>query len=135
VSSFDGEFYTLPPCRQDPKPVQDPHPPMHFGGESDAALRRVARVGQGWHGFSVEPDVVPERVATLTKVLEEQGRSRDDVVVSICPYFNGLDAAKVEAYAEAGVDQVVAFFFADSADGVPGALDAVADLVDLAHRH
>jgi probable F420-dependent oxidoreductase len=133
VSSFEGEFYTLPACRQDPKPVQDPHPPMHFGGESDAALRRVARVGQGWHGFSVEPDVVPERVATLTKFLEEQGRSRDEITVSICPYFNGLDAAKVEAYAEAGVDQVVAFFFADSAEGVPGALDAVADLVDLAH--
>ena len=30
-----------------PKPVQTPYPPIHVGGESDAALRRVARAGAG----------------------------------------------------------------------------------------
>ena len=43
VSSFKGEFYDLPPARQFPKPVQQPHPPIHVGGESNAALRRAAR--------------------------------------------------------------------------------------------
>lgn len=52
-SEYDGEFYTLPKTRQFPKPIQKPHPPIHFGGESDAALRRVADLGQGWYGFNL----------------------------------------------------------------------------------
>src|SRR5690349_15796477 len=48
VSSFAGDTYDLPPCRMYPKPIQAPHPPIHVGGESDAALRRAARFGQGW---------------------------------------------------------------------------------------
>jgi alkanesulfonate monooxygenase SsuD/methylene tetrahydromethanopterin reductase-like flavin-dependent oxidoreductase (luciferase family) len=42
VSAFAGSFYDLPASRQYPKPVQQPHPPIYFGGESDAAMRRVA---------------------------------------------------------------------------------------------
>src|SRR5215472_7045238 len=42
VSQYDGDFYTLPPCRVFPKPVQQPHPPVYFGGESAPALKRVA---------------------------------------------------------------------------------------------
>src|SRR5205823_9832789 len=38
---YEDEFYRLPPVRIAPKPVQQPHPPIIFGGESDAALRRV----------------------------------------------------------------------------------------------
>ena len=52
VSEYKDEFYELPACRMYPKPVQRPHPPLHFGGESDAALRRVADLGQGWYGFN-----------------------------------------------------------------------------------
>ena len=56
VSSFEGVHYRLPACRMFPKPVQQPHPPLYFGGESDAALRRVADLGDGWHAFSLLPD-------------------------------------------------------------------------------
>ena len=51
VSSYSGEFYQLEPCRQYPKPVQQPGPPIYFGSESDAALRRVADIGAGWYGL------------------------------------------------------------------------------------
>ena len=43
TSSFHGETYDLPPCEMFPKPVQQPHPPVHIGGETTAALRRAAR--------------------------------------------------------------------------------------------
>src|SRR5690348_16189234 len=32
VSQFDGEFYTVPPARMVPKPVQRPGPPVLLGG-------------------------------------------------------------------------------------------------------
>jgi probable F420-dependent oxidoreductase len=107
VSAYDGEFYHLPPARQYPKPVQQPHPPVHFGGESDAALRRVADIGQGWYGFDLAPDGAAERISALTKLLEERGRSRSSVFVSISPGRGRFEPESLEGYRRAGVDQVI----------------------------
>ncbi|MGH3881642.1 MAG: LLM class flavin-dependent oxidoreductase, partial [Actinophytocola sp.] len=41
VSSFDGEFYTVPPSRMLPRPVQPGGPPILLGGAVPAALRRA----------------------------------------------------------------------------------------------
>ena len=60
VSEFHGELYDLDACRMYPKPMQAPHPPIHVGGESDAAMRRVARHGQGWFSFDRLPEDLPE---------------------------------------------------------------------------
>jgi probable F420-dependent oxidoreductase len=48
VSSHDGEFYTIPAGRQDPRPVQRPGPPVLFGGMSRAAMERAGRLADGW---------------------------------------------------------------------------------------
>jgi probable F420-dependent oxidoreductase len=48
VVSFDGEFYRMPAARVDPKPVQQPHPPLLLGGTAERALRRVGRIADGW---------------------------------------------------------------------------------------
>ena len=45
--SFDGRYYQLTDAAFFPKPVQQP-PPIWIGGGSDAALQRVARLGDGW---------------------------------------------------------------------------------------
>lgn len=45
---FDGSFYRVPPALVDPKPVQQPHPPLLLGGGADRALRRVGRLADGW---------------------------------------------------------------------------------------
>jgi probable F420-dependent oxidoreductase len=46
--SFQGEFVAFEDIVFEPKPVQKPHPPLWIGGSSMAALRRAARVGDGW---------------------------------------------------------------------------------------
>jgi probable F420-dependent oxidoreductase len=45
---FHGEFVDIVDVVFEPKPVQKPHPPLWIGGSSMAALRRAARVGDGW---------------------------------------------------------------------------------------
>ena len=75
VSAYEDRFYRLPACRAYPKPVQQPHPPIHFGGESDAALERVADLGQGWYGFSLDPEAFAERVRRLDALLARAGAS------------------------------------------------------------
>jgi probable F420-dependent oxidoreductase len=48
VSSFSGEFYAIPPGRQDPRPVQRPGPPVLLGGMSRPAMERAGRLADGW---------------------------------------------------------------------------------------
>ena len=48
--SYQGELYRFAGVRAEPKPVQRPGPPVWFGGSQPAALRRAARLGDGWIG-------------------------------------------------------------------------------------
>jgi len=62
VSSHNGEFYTLKPCRQYPKPGgRTRSRPVYVGGESEAALARVARSGQGLGSRSTGPPAEARR--------------------------------------------------------------------------
>jgi len=127
VSEYKDEFYELPACRQYPKPVQQPHPPIHFGGESDAALRRVAQIGQGWYGFNLEPDELAERLRTLDRLLAERGRKRADVLVTVSPYLREMTPQKLEAYRRAGAQQLILFAFARDAAGARSTLAKLAE--------
>jgi probable F420-dependent oxidoreductase len=125
TSSFDGQIYQLPPCEMFPKPKQTPHPPVHIGGETDAALRRAARSGQGWHTFNRSPAELAEGLAKLDAYLAEVGRSRRDLRITVCPYFNELTPELVEQYAAAGADAVAALFFCFSASDVAQTFDGL----------
>ncbi len=126
TASFEGELYRLPPTRLYPKPVQRPHPPIHVGGESDAALRRAARIGQGWYGFNRTPAETVEALDRLDRALDAEGRTRDDFTVSICPYFKEIERGDLEKYEELGVDRVIVVVFAFDRDGLLQTLDATA---------
>ncbi len=125
VSSFKGEFYDLPECLQNPKPVQKPHPPLIFGGESEAALRRVAEVGQGWFGFNLSSDQLGPLLIRLGELLAESGRSRDDVSIFVSPK-GPADRETLNRLDELGVDQVILPLFARDADKLRQRADALA---------
>jgi len=127
ISEYSGEFYKLAPTRQYPKPIQQPHPPIHFGGESDAALRRVADLGQGWYGFNLEADQLNERIAHLETLLEERGRKRSDIEISVCPYLLSAGPELIERYQDAGVDRVILVASATEPDSLVKALDEMAN--------
>ena len=127
VSSYEGKYYDLPACRMNPKPVQSPHPPIYFGGETDAALRRVAQMGDGWHGFNHLPESAAAHVQRLEKMLGEHGRSLDDVDVTVCAYLQPVEPAHVPQYRDAGVDQLVLVPFAADPAGIREAIGALAD--------
>jgi probable F420-dependent oxidoreductase len=132
ISQYEGEFYQLAPTRQFPKPVQQPHPPIHFGGESDAALRRVADVGHGWYGFGLDPEATAERVKRLESLLAKRGRTRAEIEVSICPYMRETTSDDVEAYARAGVDRLILVAASRDAGGLERALDGMASVRERA---
>jgi probable F420-dependent oxidoreductase len=127
VSSYRGEHYTLPPCRVYPKPVQQPNPPLYFGGETDAALRRVATLGDGWHGFNHVPASAGAAIQRLERFLGEAGRSRGDVDVTIGAYLQPVQPADLPAYRDVGVDQLVLSVFAADPAGIRTAISKAAD--------
>jgi probable F420-dependent oxidoreductase len=137
TSSFKGELYDLPPCRLYPKPVQSPHPPIHVGGESDAALRRAATYGQGWFTFNRLPGDLAAPLADLDRHLDAHGRKRQtgDFCLTVCPYLNAISADSLEGYAAAGVDRVVTVCFAFGTDDLLTTLDRLAtELVEPAKK-
>src|SRR5215471_10503220 len=68
VSSYHGEFYTVPAGRQDPRPVQKPGPPVLLGGMSRAAMERAGRIAEGWVTAS-SADL--SKIAEAAKVVQE----------------------------------------------------------------
>ena len=72
---FAGEFYSVPPARMLPKPVQRPAPPVLLGGSAEAALRRAGRIADGWISAS-RHDLgdITAAIATIRGAAEEAGR-------------------------------------------------------------
>jgi probable F420-dependent oxidoreductase len=70
-----GEFWHLDDASVEPKPVQQPHPPLWFGGMAPPALRRMARLADAWMGAGSAPtaDFAAAHVV-LREALEAEGR-------------------------------------------------------------
>jgi probable F420-dependent oxidoreductase len=73
--SFSGKFFSFADMQVNPKPVQQPHPPLWIGGTSDAALRRAARFASVWQPTPIPRDQLVERRAALRQACEAAGRA------------------------------------------------------------
>jgi probable F420-dependent oxidoreductase len=104
VSSYAGEFVRFDGIRVYPKPVARGLPVV-VGGNSDAALRRVAAFGDGWYGFNVEAAAVDGRLAVLAEHCRAHGRSPGELTVAVA--LNDPDPAHLPALAQAGVTELV----------------------------
>jgi probable F420-dependent oxidoreductase len=102
---FHGRFFDFGPLKFEPKPVQKPLP-IIFGGESAAALRRAAAVGDGWYGVAHDPKSAGEHVAKLRALRAEAGRAGEPFEITVGHRGAPLDAENLRAYADAGVDRV-----------------------------
>lgn len=70
-----GPLYDVPRSHVDPKPVQQPHPPLLMGGGAPAALRRVGRIADGWISSSrTDLTTIGEQVDLIKGSAVEAGR-------------------------------------------------------------
>jgi F420-dependent oxidoreductase-like protein len=109
VTNFDGRYFQITDAYCEPKPVQQPHPPICIGGTGRTrTLPAVARWAQHWNhpGASVEDwratyDVLLGHCADI-------GRDPSEITTSthlrLGPEGPGLVAEQAAAYAEAGMD-------------------------------
>jgi probable F420-dependent oxidoreductase len=105
--SFRGRHFAFDPVKFEPKPVQKPHPPFIFGGETEAALKRAAALGDGWYGVGHDPGSAMVQVRKLRTLLAEEGRADAPFEYTVSHGGGSLDRETVRRYGEAGVDRVV----------------------------
>jgi probable F420-dependent oxidoreductase len=106
LATFDGEFVAFDSVRVNPKPFGGRQIPVYLGGNSDAALRRVATWGDGWYGFNLDGvAAVRERISCLERMCDGIGRDRDELRLVVA--LRDPVPADVDALAEAGVDELV----------------------------
>ena len=104
--SYSGRFHSFGPLKFEPKPVQKPHPPIIVGGETEAALKRAAALGDGWYGVGHTPETAAPQIRFLRQRLAEEGRAAVPFEMTLS-HRGPLTRDDVARYEEIGVDRVV----------------------------
>jgi probable F420-dependent oxidoreductase len=104
---FDGDFYHLHDFKMYPKPVRG-RIPIWFAGYSEASLRRVAAIGDGWHPLAIGPDQYAQHLETLRQYTEEAGRDMKEIELTARPMRTApYNAESIEAYHAMGVTHFI----------------------------
>lgn len=121
-AEYHGEFVDFDPIFSWPKPVQTPHPPLHFGGRIPGGLRRALRHGQGWIPLLGRGDSdFAVHMRTVRDEAEQLGRDLSDFEVTV--YGAGPDDQALDNYRSAGIDRVLLFVPPMSRSHARAALD------------
>jgi len=74
VVEFHGEFYQVPRCRVEPKPLQKPRPPITIGGYGSTVVRRAVELGDGFNGGNVPMASVAPLVREVREAAVARGK-------------------------------------------------------------
>ena len=107
TTTFNGRYYQLSDARNEPKPVQRPHPPICIGGSGERrTLRTAARFAQHWNFLGGTPEDFAHKRDVLFQHCEDLGREPREILLSSHVIFTGDPEATAEqaaALAEVGV--------------------------------
>jgi probable F420-dependent oxidoreductase len=104
-ASFHGDFVRFDRAISFPKPVQKPHPPILFGGATEAGRARVVDYCDGWIPIDVLLDDLPAAIADLRRKAAAAGRRLEELSVSVFA-FKPPTADAVKRMADMGVERV-----------------------------
>jgi len=94
--SFNGSIFQLDGATMVLKPVQQPHPPIWFGGDHPDAIRRAATIADGWMGSgSSSTAAFARNVSILKTELERAGRDPATFPISKRVFLSVHDRADV----------------------------------------
>jgi probable F420-dependent oxidoreductase len=107
---YDGRFHSFEPIGFNPKPVQKPHPPIIFGGETRAALKRTAALGDGWYGVRYTPESVKPQLALLKELTQQAERDFSEIEISVgFEPGTAMSLDNVKQFQDAGVHRLMTF--------------------------
>ena len=71
---FHGKFYHLPKSYLHHKPVQKPHPPIYMAAFAPRALKRLAKMADGWNPVAIPVDGMARMFSSIRQMAKEAGR-------------------------------------------------------------
>lgn len=125
-ATYNGEFFQFDDIISSPKPLQTPHPPLVIGGNRPPALRRAARLGDGWHPMNCSPNGVRERLKTIHSEVERNQREHVLSRVQVRLDMTRVTTESAAEYAQAGVTDLVMSLNTDSIDEIENAMEKFA---------
>ena len=105
--SFRGEIFDVPPIKIAPVPSMPV--PILIGGHGDAALRRAARVGDGWLHGGGDPEQLPGLLARLSEFRRQEGTAGRPFEVHVIS-ADAYSAAGLRRLEDQGVTDVTVGF-------------------------
>lgn len=92
---FDGKYWQVSDVIIEPKPLQQPRPPIWIGGSTGRALRRVAEHGDVWHPTRPTIALIEEGKKKLAALCEGTGRDASAIPIALrhCLLFTDTPAA------------------------------------------
>ncbi|WP_338886674.1 TIGR03619 family F420-dependent LLM class oxidoreductase [Rhodococcus sovatensis] len=119
-----GEFYDFDKLQMSPAPTKPV--PFYVGGHTDVALRRAARVGDGWTSAMIKFDDLVSVIARLKELRAEYGKADEPYEIqTVCIDRFGKDGyAELE---EAGVTDIITVPWIFDGIGFDGPLEAKKD--------
>lgn len=125
VVEHHGEFYDFQPVGFLPKPVQQPNPPFLVGGDSRAAMRRAALLGDGWIPMEQTLETLPGNLETIRKMRADAGRTGPFEVTMSGSVQSREDVMR---YEDAGVTRLLTMVNPRDPDGFKRVGDLIASL-------
>jgi probable F420-dependent oxidoreductase len=77
LPQYAGRYTSFPPLGANPRPVQQGGIPIIVGGNTKPAIRRAARLGDGWMPLNLAPGELTNGIQYLRAQLDKDGRSAD----------------------------------------------------------
>jgi probable F420-dependent oxidoreductase len=108
--AFSGRFVSFGGIQAMPRPVQQPHPPIVFGGMSPEGFRRAVRYANGWYGYALDLEGTAACVRGLREAEErtERPAALGPIEISVTPRGH-LDIDTVRRFADLGVDRLIPY--------------------------
>ena len=104
-AEFHGKFFDFPPVICNPKPFQQPHPPVFLGGTAANVFKRIVDWGDGWMPNATDPEKVKQGRATMDELAEATGRDPKSLQLTV--YGAPPDRDEIKKFEEAGANRVV----------------------------
>jgi probable F420-dependent oxidoreductase len=109
IGEHHGHYYDFPPIRMEPRPIQQPHPPIYIGGKPPHIMQRLVDLAQGWLAPRMTVDDVRAARKELDELSAAAGRPPEQRInISVFGLPENIISREVaSAFEEAGADRLV----------------------------
>jgi probable F420-dependent oxidoreductase len=126
AAAYHGKYVKFDPIWSWPKPQRKSGPPIILGGETDYTLQRVVEYCDGWFPRPRAGFTGALAVERLKKIADGKGRDLKSLTITV--FGAPPDAAVLEEYRKAGIQDALLAIPDESRDGILKHIDKIAPL-------